>query len=116
MTSGSKVLLSEKMFYEMSMIMAPNGIGAIIDSSEFKWISPDWNERVEDDIIAQWPGFVNEDTDDYIGLGLWASRKQFPADPMKLTGVQLIDLGKIGRRATWETPHLVQRQPESRRA
>jgi 2-polyprenyl-6-methoxyphenol hydroxylase-like FAD-dependent oxidoreductase len=94
MTSESKALLSEKMFYGMSMIMAPKGIGAIIHSLEFKWNRPDWNERAKDDIIAQWPGFMNEDTDDYIGWGLWASRKQFPADPMKLTGVELIDLAK----------------------
>ena len=87
MTPESKALLSEKMFYGMSMIMAPRGIGAIIHSLEFKWNRPDWNERAKDDpmnVIARWPGFVNEHTGDYIGWALWASRKQFPADLMKL--------------------------------
>jgi 2-polyprenyl-6-methoxyphenol hydroxylase-like FAD-dependent oxidoreductase len=94
-TSESKALLSEKMFYGMSMILAPKGVGAIIHSLEFKWNRPDWNERFNNNsvnIIAEWPGFLNEGTEDYIGWGLWASRKQFPADPMKLTGVELIGL------------------------
>ena len=97
MTVASKALLSEKMFYGMSMIMAPKGVGAIIHSLEFKWNRPDWKERVKDDpidIVARWPGVVNEDTEDYIGWALWASRRQFPADPMTLTGAELIDLGE----------------------
>jgi len=95
MTSESKALLSEKMFYGMSMILAPKGVGAIIHSLEFRWNRPDWNEQVKNDpknILAEWPGFLNEGTEDYIGWGLWASRKRFPADPMKLTGVELIGL------------------------
>jgi 2-polyprenyl-6-methoxyphenol hydroxylase-like FAD-dependent oxidoreductase len=97
MTEESKALLSEKMFYGMSMIMAPKGVGAIIHSLEFKWNRADWKERVKDDqmdMIARWPGFVNEDTDDYIGWGLWASRKQFPVDLMTLAGAELIGLAE----------------------
>jgi 2-polyprenyl-6-methoxyphenol hydroxylase-like FAD-dependent oxidoreductase len=97
MTAEGKALLSEKMFYGMSMIMAPKGIGAIIHSLEFQWNRPDWKERVKDDrmdIISKWPGLVNEDTDDYIGWGLWASRKQFPADLMKLAGAELIGVAE----------------------
>jgi hypothetical protein len=44
--------------------------------------------------IARWSGFENEDTNDYIGWGLWASRRQFPADPMKLSGTDLIGLAE----------------------
>jgi 2-polyprenyl-6-methoxyphenol hydroxylase-like FAD-dependent oxidoreductase len=64
---------------------------------EFKWNRADWKERVKDDqmdMIARWPGFVNEDTDDYIGWGLWASRKQFPVDLMTLAGAELIGLAE----------------------
>jgi 2-polyprenyl-6-methoxyphenol hydroxylase-like FAD-dependent oxidoreductase len=35
MTAESKALLSDKMFYGMSMIMAPKGFGAIVHSLEF---------------------------------------------------------------------------------
>ncbi len=97
MTAESKALLSEKMFYGMSMIMAPKGIGAIIHSLEFTWNRADWKDQSgkdETDILAQWPGLLNEDTDDYIGWGLWASRKQFPMDPMTLKEPELIGLAK----------------------
>ena len=92
MTAESKALLSEKMFYGMSMIMAPKGLGAIIHSLEFQWNRTDWKERVkaESDIISRWPGFVDENTEDYIGWGIWASRKQFPLDPMILSGADLV--------------------------
>jgi 2-polyprenyl-6-methoxyphenol hydroxylase-like FAD-dependent oxidoreductase len=97
MTKESRALLSEKMFYGMSMIMAPKGVGAIIHSLEFRWNRPDWKGWVEDNstnIIARWPGLVNEDTGDYIGWGVWASRKQFQSDPMSLTGVDLVGLAE----------------------
>jgi 2-polyprenyl-6-methoxyphenol hydroxylase-like FAD-dependent oxidoreductase len=94
MTAESKALLSEKMFYGMSMIMAPKGLGAIIHSLEFQWNQTDWgnNVKVEPDIISQWPGFVDENTADYIGWGIWASRQQFPRDPMTLSGTDLVIL------------------------
>jgi 2-polyprenyl-6-methoxyphenol hydroxylase-like FAD-dependent oxidoreductase len=44
MTAESKALLSEKMFYGMSMIMAPKGLGAIIHSLEFQWNRTDWGK------------------------------------------------------------------------
>ena len=80
----------------MSMIMAPKGVGAIIHSLEFMWNRPDWKERVRDetDNIAQWSGFETENPDDYIGWGLWASRKQFAVDPMKLAGGDLVALAE----------------------
>jgi len=95
MTAESKALLSNKMFNGMSMIMAPKGVGAIIHSLEFKWNRPDWRLAAREgvgDVIAQWPGFLNETTGDYIGWGLWASRKQFPADPASLEGADLVRL------------------------
>ena len=96
MTAESKALLSEKMFYGMSMIMAPKGLGAIIHSLEFQWNRTGWGEKVkvDPDIISEWPGFVDENTADYIGWGIWASRKQFPRDPMTLSGTDLVILAK----------------------
>jgi 2-polyprenyl-6-methoxyphenol hydroxylase-like FAD-dependent oxidoreductase len=44
------------------------------------------------DVIAHYPGFLNENTGDYIGWGLWASRKQFPLDPTTLAGADLVRL------------------------
>lgn len=96
MTVETKALLSEKMFYGMSMIMAPKGLGGIIHSLEFQWNRSDWKERVEveSDIISRWPGLVDENTGDYIGWGIWASRKQFPLDPMTLSGTDLVLLAE----------------------
>jgi 2-polyprenyl-6-methoxyphenol hydroxylase-like FAD-dependent oxidoreductase len=97
MTEESRALLSEKMFYGMSMIMAPKGVGAIIHSLEFRWNRPDWKSWVENNstnILARWTGLAIEDTGDYIGWGIWASRKQFQSDPMSLTGVELVSLAE----------------------
>jgi 2-polyprenyl-6-methoxyphenol hydroxylase-like FAD-dependent oxidoreductase len=95
MTAESKAVLSDKMFFGMSMIMAPRGVGAIIHSLQFAWNQEDWTDRVKNGtagIIANWPGFLNEDTEDYISWGLWASRRQFPADPRGMQGADLLRL------------------------
>jgi 2-polyprenyl-6-methoxyphenol hydroxylase-like FAD-dependent oxidoreductase len=92
MTPESKALLSDSMFNGMSMIMAPKGLGAIVHSLEFCWNHAEAKQGL--DVIARWPGFLNEQTGDYIGWGLWASRRQFPVDPATLAGEDLIRLAE----------------------
>ena len=101
MTAENKALLSVKMFNGMSMIMAPKGFGAIIHALEFAWNRADAKQGMAGeglDVLAKWPGFLNENTGDYIGWGLWAARKQFPVDPAKLAGA---DLTRLVAEMTW---------------
>jgi 2-polyprenyl-6-methoxyphenol hydroxylase-like FAD-dependent oxidoreductase len=91
LTAESKALVTEKMFHGMSMIMAPKGCGAIVHVLEFKWNGAAMRGN-DADILARWPGFQNEGTGDYIGWGLWASKKQFPVDPTTLAGADLVRL------------------------
>jgi 2-polyprenyl-6-methoxyphenol hydroxylase-like FAD-dependent oxidoreductase len=78
MTAQSKALLSGKMFNGMSMIMAPNGFGAIIHSLEFA------SNRANPDFASRWPDFTDTIDDDSIGWGLWGARQNFPKDPSTL--------------------------------
>ncbi len=87
MTGASRALLSEKMFYGMSMVMAPKGFGAIIHSLEF---AP---SRADPRITARWPEFIDALEDDSIGWGLWGARQNFPRDPATLDGGELQQLG-----------------------
>jgi 2-polyprenyl-6-methoxyphenol hydroxylase-like FAD-dependent oxidoreductase len=87
MTAASKALLSEKMLYGMSMIMAPKGMGAIIHSLEF---AP---HRADPHFAARWPKFVGALDDDSIGWGFWGARQNFPKDPAVLKGEELQKLG-----------------------
>jgi hypothetical protein len=87
MTGATKALLSEKMFFGMSMIMAPKGMGAIIHSLEFQ------THRADPGFAARWPKFVDALDNDSIGWGLWGARQNFPKDPAVLTGEELQELG-----------------------
>jgi 2-polyprenyl-6-methoxyphenol hydroxylase-like FAD-dependent oxidoreductase len=87
MTTTSKALLSEKMLYGMSLIMASRGLGAIIHSLEFA------HHRADPDFAARWPHFREALDDDSIGWGLWGARQNFPADPSVLNGAELQRLG-----------------------
>jgi 2-polyprenyl-6-methoxyphenol hydroxylase-like FAD-dependent oxidoreductase len=87
MTPESKVLLSDKMFKGMTMIMAPRGYGAIIHSLEF---TPNRDNKA---FLARWPQFEDAITDDSIGWGLWGSRRNFPKDPSTLRPEDVILLG-----------------------
>lgn len=98
MTIASKALLSDRMFYGMSMIMAPKGMGAIIHSLEF---AP---HRADPDFAAWWPEFVGAIDDDSIGWGLWGARQNFPRDPAALTGEELQKLG-LELTRNWH-PHM----------
>jgi 2-polyprenyl-6-methoxyphenol hydroxylase-like FAD-dependent oxidoreductase len=95
LTPETKVLLSEKMFYGMSMIMAPKGCGGIIHVLEFPWNRRDATQRTAattGDGIALGQALLNEYPQDAIGWGLWASHKQFPVDPKHLAGPELVRL------------------------
>jgi len=100
MTDESKALLTDKMFYGMSMIMAPKGFGAIIHSLEF---TPN---RADPDFMARWPEFESSIADDSIGWGLWAARQNLPCDPATLDAQELLQLAQELTR-TWHL-HLQQ--------
>jgi 2-polyprenyl-6-methoxyphenol hydroxylase-like FAD-dependent oxidoreductase len=87
MTAESKALLSEKMFYGMSMVMAPKGFGGIIHSLEFpqSWTDPKFT--------ARWPNFVELLDADSIGWALWGARQNIPGDVAALSGEELRRLG-----------------------
>jgi 2-polyprenyl-6-methoxyphenol hydroxylase-like FAD-dependent oxidoreductase len=88
MTPSSRALLSEKMYYGMSMIMAPRGFGAIIHSIEF---SPG---RAIPHFAARWPGFENAIAEDSFGWGLWAARQNVPRDPYGLAPQDQLQLAR----------------------
>lgn len=87
MSAASRALLSDKMFYGMSLLMAPRGFGAIIHSLEFA------QHRSDAQFAARWPDFLDALEEDSIGWGLWGARQHFPADPATLQGRELQDLG-----------------------
>jgi 2-polyprenyl-6-methoxyphenol hydroxylase-like FAD-dependent oxidoreductase len=87
MTAENRALLSDKMFYGMSMVMAPKGFGAIIHSLEFE------QHRTTGDFAARWPGFLDALEDNSVGWGIWGARQNFPADPSAMDGLQLQRLG-----------------------
>jgi 2-polyprenyl-6-methoxyphenol hydroxylase-like FAD-dependent oxidoreductase len=91
MSPQSRALLSDKMYYGMSMIMAPKGFGAIIHSIEF---SPG---RAIPDFAARWPGFESAIAEDSVGWGLWAARPNVPRDPH---GLQPPDQLQLARELT----------------
>ena len=87
MTPRSRALLSEKMFYGMSMIMAPKGFGAIVHSLEFAPV------RGNPKFASRWPDFADAFDEDSIGWGLWGARQNFPQDPSGLRGEALLRIG-----------------------
>jgi 2-polyprenyl-6-methoxyphenol hydroxylase-like FAD-dependent oxidoreductase len=87
MTAANRALLTDKMFYGMSMIMAPKGFGAIIHLLEFE------QHRTDANFAARWPGFLDALEDDSIGWGIWGARQNFPADPSAMNGQELQRLG-----------------------
>ena len=97
-TEESKALLSDKVFNGISLVMAPKGFGAILHVMEFKW---DRNGGVKQsvggndaDLISHWPGFLFDNTRDYIMWGVWAARRWFPADPAALSSDQQLALAR----------------------
>jgi 2-polyprenyl-6-methoxyphenol hydroxylase-like FAD-dependent oxidoreductase len=86
-TPESKALLSDKVFNGISLVMAPKGYGAILHVMEFKWGHNGVKEGVggnDADLISQWPGFLFDNTRDYIMWGLWGARQNLSADPVKI--------------------------------
>jgi 2-polyprenyl-6-methoxyphenol hydroxylase-like FAD-dependent oxidoreductase len=96
-TEESKTLLSDKVFNGISLLMAPKGYGAILHVMEFKWGRDGVKEGVggsDSDLIAHWPGFLFDNTRDYIMWGIWGARQNLPADPMTLSTEDQLSLAK----------------------
>ena len=91
MTAQSKALLSEKMFYGMSLIIAPKVLGAIIHSLEFA------QNRTSAAFAARWPHFIEALDQDSVGWALWgaaisslAVRTSVPPPPWESSNVTLL--------------------------
>jgi len=94
-TPESKALLSDKVFNGISLVLAPRGYGAILHIMEFKWDRNGVKTGVggnDAELISQWPGFLFDNTRDYIMWGVWGARKNLPADPASLSGEKLIHI------------------------
>jgi flavin-dependent dehydrogenase len=95
LTEESKALLSDKVFHGISLVMAPKGYGAIIHVMEFKWDRGGVKNGIggnDAELISQWPGFLYDNTRDYIMWGVWAARQNLHVDPNTLAGADLVHL------------------------
>jgi 2-polyprenyl-6-methoxyphenol hydroxylase-like FAD-dependent oxidoreductase len=96
-TKESKALLSDKVFNGISLVMAPRGFGAILHVMEFKWDRDGMKQGVggnDADLISHWPGFLFDNTRDYIMWGVWGARRNLPADPTKTSSEKQLYIAK----------------------
>ncbi len=101
---GGKALLTEEMaqvlpdrvFYGISMIVAPKGYSCILHVMEFPWnrdgVVKPGIVRSDAELIARWPGLLFDNTSDYVNWGFWAVASRFPRDVMHQRGAELIAL------------------------
>jgi 2-polyprenyl-6-methoxyphenol hydroxylase-like FAD-dependent oxidoreductase len=97
LTEKSRVLISDKVFNGVSLVMAPKGYGAIIHVMEFKWDRAGVKSDVggnDSELISHWPGMLYDNTRDYIMWGVWGARQNLPADPTTLSVEQQLDLAR----------------------
>jgi 2-polyprenyl-6-methoxyphenol hydroxylase-like FAD-dependent oxidoreductase len=95
LTEETKALLSDKVFHGISLVLAPKGYGAIIHVMEFKWDRGGVKDGVGGNdaaLLSQWPGFLYDNTRDYIMWGLWAARQNLSVDPTSLTREEMVPL------------------------
>jgi 2-polyprenyl-6-methoxyphenol hydroxylase-like FAD-dependent oxidoreductase len=106
LTAETGALLPRKVFYGVSMVMAPHGQSCILHVMEFPWTrnkAPKAGIGSSDaELIANWPGLLFDNTTDYINWGFAAAAPRFPADVMQRRGG---DLTALALRMTrdWST-------------
>jgi 2-polyprenyl-6-methoxyphenol hydroxylase-like FAD-dependent oxidoreductase len=96
LTAETAKLIPEKVFYGVSMVMAPRGFSCILHVMEFPW---NRDKAIKAGIggndaalIARWPGLLFDNTTDYINWGFAAATPKFPADIMERRGADLMEL------------------------
>jgi 2-polyprenyl-6-methoxyphenol hydroxylase-like FAD-dependent oxidoreductase len=89
-------LLPRKVFYGISMMLAPKGYNCILHVMEFPW---NRDKTLKEGIggndaalIEHWPGLLFDNTADYFNWGFSAAARQFPKDIMEWRGSDLIAL------------------------
>jgi 2-polyprenyl-6-methoxyphenol hydroxylase-like FAD-dependent oxidoreductase len=95
LTPETRALLPPKVFYGISMVLAPKGYGCILHVMEFKWDRNGVKAGIggnDADLIGRWPGLLFDNTRDYINWGFSAAAPHFPADLMSLRGADLVQL------------------------
>jgi 2-polyprenyl-6-methoxyphenol hydroxylase-like FAD-dependent oxidoreductase len=97
MTAESRALVSKKVFEGISLIQAPRGKGAIIHVMEFPWRRAGMEHEAggnDAKLVAEWPGLLYDNTQDYMMWGVWAALKNFPANPMKTQQQEQLRIAK----------------------
>lgn len=96
LTAETAKLVPEKVFYGISMIMAPKGYSCILHVMEFPW---NRDKAIKSGIggndaalITQWPGLLFDNTTDYINWGFSAAEWRLPRDIMEWRGTDLMAL------------------------
>jgi 2-polyprenyl-6-methoxyphenol hydroxylase-like FAD-dependent oxidoreductase len=96
LTAETGRLVPRKVFYGVSMVMAPRGFSCILHVMEFPWTrnkAPKAGVGSSDaELIASWPGLLFDNTTDYINWGFAAAARHFPRDVMQQRGGDLMDL------------------------
>ena len=96
LTEETGRLIPRKVFYGISMVMAPRGYSCILHVMEFPWNRDKAIKAgiggTDADLIAQWPGLLFDNTTDYINWGFAAAARKLPADVMQRRGSDLMAL------------------------
>ncbi|GAA3586319.1 FAD-dependent monooxygenase [Amycolatopsis ultiminotia] len=97
-------LLSERVFYGLSLVFAPKGFFNIFHVMEFPW-NKDGKAKEgiggnEKELIENWPGMLYDNTQDYINWGFAAATDKYPKDILKVRGQELMDL-ILGMTEDW---------------
>jgi 2-polyprenyl-6-methoxyphenol hydroxylase-like FAD-dependent oxidoreductase len=95
LTPESKALVSDKVFYGITVIFAPKGYFSILHVMEFKWDRNGVKRGIggnDADLLARWPGLLFDNTTDHIIWGFSAAHQRFAQDPMQMRGEELVRL------------------------
>ena len=97
LTSETARLVPEKLFYGISMVLAPHGASCILHVMEFPWQRNRKEIKLgvgesDADLISRWPGLLFDNTSDYINWGYAAAQRRFRSDIMQQRGAELVEL------------------------
>ena len=97
LTDANRCLLPARVFNGVSMVMAPRGFFSIIHVMEFPWRErrPHLDAaRSNDEMLAQWPGLLFDNTRDYMMWGMGGARQNLPANLLDLRGEVLLHVAQ----------------------